>query len=239
MKYQLKVDYPRQFIYRVNDVASFTNSLYMHSIWKQQGYNTHGDKLKNFFEFCNLYEIDPMNFILHPETYKLTQDRVYYNKIDLNSHGLHWKHYLNDCNLNLENTYNFKLFGNVLTYAHGGQDFLRYHYFDEEVLNCQDYKFYMNRKDEYRFRDYLAMKFYDFEIKLEKLENVNSLGDAQFHIHCDNGHAELVYQDFIYFVNENRVECPVCKTLVDNAFDDYMIQFYKHDGCIKPDAKSK
>lgn len=244
MMYRLKEKCPRKFLYQISgDKNTFLNLLYFVKNTKRKHNVKTGSKLHkkyveslsrldDFYKWCDDNEVDPMNFIRHKDNYKLTTENIFHCKVDINSFGLHWKHLIEE-NVNIlvtDDVYNFNLKDGILSYTYLNKDFL-YEYKSGSNVNHINF-IEDDRKTEFKFKDYLSLNFYDFPINLEKeLYNENNKNLYNFRLSTENGMASQVYDDFYYFLDKNKVECPKCKKLVDNAFEDYMIQFYKHDGC--------
>lgn len=236
MMYRLKEKCPRIFLYQISgDKNTFLNLLYFVKNTKRKHNVKTGSKLHkkyveslsrldDFYKWCDENEVDPMNFILHKDNYKFTTEKIKHCEMDINFFGLHWKHWIEE-NVNIlvtDDVFNFSLTDGILRYSYLNKDFLEEY---KKSNNVNHINFIENdRKTEFKFKDYLSLNFYDFPIKFEKEGNT-------FKLSTENEMANQVYNDFYYFLDKNKVECPKCKKLVDNAFEDYMIQFYKHDGC--------
>lgn len=236
MMYRLKEKCPRKFLYQISgDKNTFLNLLYFVKNTKRKHNVKTGSKLHkkyveslsrldDFYKWCDDNEVDPMNFILHKDNYKFTTEKINHCEMDINFFGSHWKHLIEE-NVNIlvtDDVFNFGLTDGILRYSYLNKDFLEEY---KKSNNVNHINFIENdRKIEFKFKDYLSLNFYDFPIKLEKEGNT-------FKLSTENEMANQVYNDFYYFLDKNKVECPKCKKLVDNAFEDYMIQFYKHDGC--------
>lgn len=242
--YKLKEKCPRKFLYKIEgDKNTFLNLLYFVVNTKRKknvktGSKLHKkyiaslERLDDFYSWCEKNKISPTNFILNKENYKFTTEKIYNVVININFFGLHWKHLVeeNVQNLIVDDVYNFSIKDDVITYSYIKSDFLEnYLYIDESFGD--EVTFLVDRKTEYLIQDYLQLGFYDFNIKTSYNGTpYTNNGLYNYKIIADSK-ALQVKNDFFFFYERNKVECPKCKKLVDNAFDDYMIQFYRHDGC--------
>lgn len=236
MMYRLKEKCPRKYVYQISgDKNTFLNLLYFVKNTKRKHNVKTGSKLHkkyveslsrldDFYNWCDVNEIDPMNFIHYKKNYKLTNKQIFNCEVDINSFGLHWKHLIEE-NANIlvtDDVFNFSLKDGILRYTYLNKDFLQEY---KKSIKSNQINFIENdRKIEFKLKDYLSLNFYDFPVKLDKEGN-------NFKIETMNEMATQVHDDFYYFLDKNKVECMKCKKLVNNAFEDYMVQFYKHDGC--------
>lgn len=224
--FKLKDKIDRKFIYQIKEKESvFRNSIYMVNLTKSKIMN---EKMQDFITFCNENEVDSSNFMLASSTYILTTDDIHNVVISINEFGLHWKHMIEENieSLEFDDVYNFRYDNDNIYYSYREKDFLAFY---KNYTKSKECDFLVDRKTELLLKDYLNLGFYDFKINLEKISD----GDMKrYIIKTENDKAQSVYEDFLYFLFRNQVECPVCKKIVDNAFDEYMIQFYKHDGCM-------
>lgn len=245
MIYKLFNASPRKYLYQIpGNKNTFLNLLYF--IRKTEiktnivaGSRLHKkycesrDRLYDFYHWCELQELDPLNFIQKNENYNFTKDPLCEVELDINHNGLAWKHVIeeNIANLNFDNVYNLRYNDGILYYSYlaSSNDFLEEY---KSAQNMNEVVFIVDRKTEMRLRDYLQLGFYDFEVRLDIERNdIYNSDTYNLKLTTDNGKAFAVYKDFFYFNENNKVECKKCSKLVSNAFDDYMIQFYMHDGC--------
>lgn len=231
MMHKLKEKIQRKFIYKIKD--HIDEDLFLNSVYLIDENKKSDPVLGDFLNYCEEHEVSPTNFILKKDGYEiLTKDvNITDVVIPLNKFGLHWKHRVID-NLNditLKDIYNLIIDNKNISYSYRGKDFLwEFIYPDEYFTN--EYEVHLDRKTEFLLKDYLSLGFYDYDISIEKINNTNS-EEPNFKIITSNSMSKAVFTDFLYFYENNKVECPTCKKLVNNAFDEYMIQFYKHDGC--------
>lgn len=229
MTFKLKDNIARKFIYKVDG----NKEIFINSLFSNVKHNT---PVKNFLKFCKENEISHENFITGDDKYVLIGDEKEVKMFDhsIDAYGLHWKHLIeeniNTIALNSDDTYNYHSDNKRITYSYTDHDFLEN--YKKKHDECENYVIDIISRREYMIlEDYLRLGFYDFDIILDKSTQYLN-GDIEMKLITPNNNmAEFVYSDFKFFYERNKVECPTCKRLVDNAFDEYMIQFYKHDGC--------
>lgn len=245
--YKLLEKIQRKFVYQIaGDANTFMNLLTFTTNTRRKTNVRDGSKLhkryksafsriEHFFNWCDEMEVDPYNFTIKNDNYVITSDMMINVQIDINRYGRHWKHYIDEQahEINVDGVYNLKLEHGVLyyTYMYNENDFLKDYRYDEETYFVDEEKLTVDRKTDLLLTDYLSLALDNFNVtkELDTYYQVN--GTNVIKIKTDNGMSKAVVKDFEFFYERNKVECPKCKKLVDNAFDDYMIQFYKHDGC--------
>lgn len=247
MTYKLNERVGYKFVFEVEgDYNTFLNTLYMlnfdnyrildMSIEETEKLGGFRTNIKQFFKFCKKHNIAPENFISTNRNYLLTPNKVTNVVIGGNNYGLHFKHLLDE-KLNefeYDDVYNFDYdLDGLITYSYLKKDFLHDFmgmygsggYWEKKLIICE-----CPRQKKLLLEDYIKLGLYDFDITIENLTEED--GNYEFELVTPNDEmACAVYLDFLHFTNRNKIECPTCNKLVDNAFDEYMVQFYKHDGC--------
>lgn len=239
-KYNLFKNIDHKYAYNMSQEANpkvFINRLTL--LQDRANSKVFGNKVSTpFHNFCTLYGVDPFNFKIDNSHYLLVNE-LSKGVVDINKHGLRIKHQLihefKNGSLYFDNLYNVIVDESVIEYCYIGEDNFASYFQDDELhpnLIKSGYKSFVlddvSRQDALLLQDYIKLDLYpeQYGIIIQNQDNPQFVD-----VIITGVDGNKVYKDFLYFKGSNAIECERCKTLVHNAFGQYMLNQVKHDHC--------